>query len=396
MTTSGTVSRWGRGFVAASACWLVIWQATAVLRAPRRVTVTLGLLGFVLHMVFGKAYSLVPSYFDRELAVARAPAVHLPLAIVGTACLALGPLTVVPPVVGTVGAVLWAGGIALFLVTIGWTIRDNLTGSETATGDHNADRRSVDRAANAAMPVAFLYLGAGAYATLAPALGLPALVDGYAPRASHLFAAGTAALLVFAVGFRLLPRFLVASPPEPLVYVVLPAGALGPALLAAGLPAGLLLQVGALVQTVALVGFAAAYGWLFVASDRERLGFYSVLAGSLAGLAVVALGLTFAFGGTTPDLVVVHYRLAVLGFLGLTIVGVAFQFYPPTVGRFPLAGDRTGAAVLVSLAGGLVVEVGGALAGVDLAVVAGRTVALAGAVGYAYLLIGLFVQRARK
>lgn len=35
-------------------------------------------------MVFGKAYTLVPSYFARELAVPSAPAIHLPFALLGT------------------------------------------------------------------------------------------------------------------------------------------------------------------------------------------------------------------------------------------------------------------------------------------------------------------------
>lgn len=396
MTSSAAVSRWARGFVAASAVWLVVWQAATLVGFPRRVTVTFALFGFVLHMVFGKAYSLVPSYFDRELAFTRAPSVHLPLALGGTGALAVAPLSIVPSAVGTVGAVLWAAGIAVFLGTILWTIRDNITGSETGTGDHNAHRRPVDRVANAAMPVAFLYLALGAYATLAASVPLPSLFDGFAPRASHLFAAGTAALLVFAVGFRLLSRFLVASPPRPLVYVVLPAGALGPALLAAGLPAGPLLQAGAVVQTIAVVGFAVAYCWLFVTSDRNRLAFYGVLAGALAGLAVVAFGLYFALVGTNPDLIVAHYRLALLGFLGLTIVGVAFQFYPPSVAQFPGGGDRLATATLGGLVGGLLLEVGGLLAGRALPVIGGRSLALGGAVGYAYLLLGLFVQRARQ
>lgn len=395
MTSSATVSRWSRGFVAASACWLVIWQAATLAGSPRRTLVTLGLFGFVLHMLFGKAYSLVPSYFDRELAVSRAPSVHLPLAVAGTGCLAVAPLAAVGPVVGTVGALLWAAGVTVFLMTILATIRDNLTGAETGTGDHNADRRPVDRAANAVMPVAFLYLALGSYATLAARLALPMLVDGYPPRVSHLLAAGTAALLVFAIGFRLLPRFLVATPPRSLVYVVLPAGALGPALLAFGLPSGPLLKAGAVVESVAVVGFAAAYGWLFRTTERNRLAFYGILAGALAGLAVISFGSFFAFEGIHPAMVVAHYRLALLGFLGLTIVGVAFQFYPPTVARFPLAGERLAIGILLGLAGGLAVEVAGIVAGFHPAVLGGRVLTFLGAVGYAYLLLGLFVQRAR-
>ncbi len=68
--------------------FLVAWQALVLAGAPRGATVVLGLLGFVLHGVFAKAYTLVPSYFARELAVPRAPTVQLPLTALGAAGLA--------------------------------------------------------------------------------------------------------------------------------------------------------------------------------------------------------------------------------------------------------------------------------------------------------------------
>ena len=83
--------------------------------------------------------------------------------------------------------------VAVFLLAIGWTVRDNLTGAETGTGDANADRRPVDRAANAFVPVVAAYLAVGSYGLLAVHAGLPFPLDGYRPRASHLLAAGTAA-----------------------------------------------------------------------------------------------------------------------------------------------------------------------------------------------------------
>jgi len=165
----------------------------------------------------------------------------------------------VPRAVGAAGALLWAAGVAVFLGTLGWTVRDNLTGAETGTGEHNADCRPVDRLANAAVPVVGVYLAVGTYVLLAVHLPLPTILDGYPVRLSHLLTAGTAALLVFAVGFRLLPRFLVTHPPRWLVPAVLVAGALGPALIAAGLPGGPLLMAGAALETVAVIGFAGTY-----------------------------------------------------------------------------------------------------------------------------------------
>jgi hypothetical protein len=80
------------------------------------------------------------------------------------------------------------------------------------------------------------HLAAGAYATVAGRTPLPLLFDGYLPRASHL--------------------------------------------LAAGLPGGLLLQTGAVLKAVAVVGFALAYAGLYRQTNRNRM----------AGAVLLALG----------------------------------------------------------------------------------------------------------
>lgn len=423
---AGEVTRWARRFVATSIVFLVVWQVGAVVAVlprigavlpqagveaaplPRETLVSLALYGFVLHTVFGKAYSLVPAYFDRSLGHPLAPAVHLPLTALGAVGLAAEPLSGVPEVVGDLGALFWAAGVAVFVVALGWTLRDNPLGRETGTSEANAHRKQVDQFANAFVPVVIGYLLVGTYGTVSGVRVFPDSLPILAfAQTAHLLAAGTAALLIFAVGFRLFPRFLVASPPRTLVAVVLPAGALGPAILASGLYRGWWFRVGALLQAIAVVGFALAYAALFVRSERRRVGFYSVLAGVTAGVFGVLVGLHFAFsgvttmfGGVTAALVSVHFRLNVLGFLGLTIVGASYQFYPPTVGTFPGASDRTALASVVLVGLGLLAELGGALAGSKIAVadsgilvVFGRTSALAGAVAVAWLVLGVFRER---
>jgi len=391
---SATTSRWSRVLVAVGLVALVAWQVAVLVGLPRRTAVTLGVYGFVLHVVFGKAYALVPSYFDRDLAWSVAPAVQFPLSVVGVAGLALGPVAGVPDFAGAIGAVAWTLGVAVFLATLLATVRTNLTGAETGTGEHNADRRPVDRAANLFVPVVLAYLAVGTWETLAGATAVPGLLDGYPPRVSHLLAAGTAALLVFAVGFRLLPRFLVARIERPLPWLVLFAGAIGPALIAVGIPGGSLLHAGAGLEAVAMLGWAVAYVRLYRATERDRVGFYGPLVGVAAGLVGVALGLSMALGSVSQALTVAHYRLNVLGFLGLTIVGVTYQFYPPTVGRFPGAGDRLALGSMALLGMGLSVEVAGALATHSTVTTVGRIVSLVGALAYAYLVLGVFVQRA--
>lgn len=389
------VSKWSRRFVVASAAFLLLWQASELAAVPRRTSVTLGLYGFVLHMIFGKAYALIPSYFDRALAATWPPVVQFPLTTAGAVLLALGPLPGVPQLVGTVGSLLWVLGVGVFLGAILWTIRDNPSGRETGTSEANRDRRRIDRLSNAFMPVALGYLAVGSYETVAVNTGLPLVFDGYVPRISHLLAAGTAAMLVFAIGFRLLPRFLVATPPRGFILLVLPTGSLGPVLLAAGLGRGQLFQLGAVLEAVAVLAFAVTVVVLFVRSDRRRVGFYGVLGGVLSGSIAVLLGLLLAFGLGSSGLVTAHFRLNILGFLGLTIVGLAYQFYPPSVGTFTGASNRTAAGSILGLASGLFLESYGYALDIGTIIGLGQLLGLLGALMYLYLLVGLFFERYR-
>ena len=393
--SAAAVTRRVQRFLFVALAFLLAWQFAALAGASRHVQVLFGLYGFVFHVVFAKAYSLVPSYFARELALPRAPAIQLPLSVLGVVGLAAAGLGA-PRGVGTAGAALWLAGVLVFVGALAWTVRDNPTGSETGTGEAKADRRAVDRYANAFVPVVLLYLLAGSYDMLAARLGLPTVAASGGPPVSHLFAAGTATLLVLAIGFRLLPRLLVERPPTWLVVVSLPAGAIGPILLSREFLADLPFQVGAAHEAVAVAGFATAVGWMIARSDRRRVGVYAVLAGATAGVLGVLLGLDFAFRGLpTAGLADAHARLNLLGFLGLTIVGVTLHFYPPGAGQFRGAGDRTAFVALGLLAGGLLVEVVGLAGGFDLATTVGRLSVLTGAVGYAYLIAGLLWQNRR-
>jgi hypothetical protein len=206
MTTALRTSRWARRFVFAGACWLVVWQTVVLAGVSQRTWVLPALLGFVFHTVFGKAYSLIPTYFDRELSTTRLMPVHFLSAVGGTAVLTLG-VQRSNDLLSTTGGLLWIVAVLLFAATIGWSIRDNLAGSETGTGESKAHLASIDRFANPFMLIAFCYLIVGSYELLAVNSGIPPLLDGYPPRAVHLLAAGTGGLIVFSVGFRLITRF---------------------------------------------------------------------------------------------------------------------------------------------------------------------------------------------
>ncbi|MHB9286178.1 hypothetical protein ACKVMT_03960 [Halobacteriales archaeon Cl-PHB] len=386
------ISRWARRFLLVAGGFLVLSQVSAIAGLPRRTEVILGLLGFVVTVVFGKAYSLVPSYFDRSLSVPRAPMVHLPLAAVGVLGLATRPLSGVPDLAASLGALAWAGGVAVFLGTMAVTLRDNPIGSETGTSEANAKRQRLDRLANGFMPVSLAYLAVGTYALAASVLGLPTVFDGYLPRGLHLIAVGFALLLLFAVGFRLLPRFLSADSPAGLAPVVLPAGAVGPVLIAWGLPNGRLFQAGAALEGIALGGFALAFFVLYHRSDRDRVGFTGPLLGLTAGLVGVGLGVSFAFGTRTVALTTAHLRLNVFGLLGTTIVGVIYQFYPPAVGQWPLTGDDLALASLVGMALGVAgIAFGPLVAG--LVTLAGHVVLALAGVALLYQLLAVISRQ---
>jgi len=399
-TPAERISGWSRRFATASAVFLLAWGVGSLAGIPTRADVFLGLFGFVFHMVFAKGYSLIPTYFDRDLEPSWLPAVQFPLTVLGAACLAaaavagsvpVAPLAWLP--LATAGALLWSGGVGVFVGGLGWSLRDNLAGRETATGEHNRHREPVDRFANLFVPVALAYLAVGSYGLLASVTPAPPLFDGYAPRVTHLLAAGTATLLVFAIGFRLFPRFLCASPPRALVGLVLPLGAIGPVGLAWSVPAGDALPVFAVLQAVAVVGYAAAVFTLFVGADSRRVGMYGVVLGAVGGLVGVTLGLGFAFAGVTPEWLAAHARVNLLWFLGATVVGVAYQFYPPAASRYPGGNDRTAAVSMGAIAAGVAVEAAGLVtAGVAVQAV-GRSLALAGSCLYAYLLVGVFASR---
>ena len=292
------------------------------------------------------------------------------------------------------GVVAWGIGSVLFVATIGWSVRDNLTGRETGTGETKTDRRHVDRFANGFVPVALGYLLVGAGLSLAAALGTPSLspVVVGAPL-THLFAAGTAGLLVFALGFRLLPRFLVVEPREWLVAVALPAAAAGSLVLVWGFNSGLHFRIGAALLALALGCFALAYADMFYRSDRRRVGLYTFFVAVVAGVVAGGFGLHMAVAGLTIEFIDVHVRVALLGFLGLAVVGISYQFYPPGVSSLSLVDDRTAATAVAFLSVGVGVECVGLLVGQVDVVTAGQGVALVGAGLHAFVVGAVFVER---
>ncbi|WP_144797332.1 hypothetical protein [Halorubrum depositum] len=402
---AAAISRWSRRYVLVGAIAFCCWQAATVAGLPRRTAVALALFGFVFNVVFGKAYALVPAYFDAELVSERAPQVQFPFAVAGAACLAIDPLLGrgLRVELAALGSVLWAIGVAVFVGSIAVTIGGPLRRGATGTGDHNADRRRVDRFANHFVPVVLLYLLAGTYETVAGQTGaLPPLI-GVRAAATHLLAAGAATLLVVTLGFRLLPRFLGARPARWSAALVLPAAATAPGLIAVGFVDERWLPIGAALMAIAMVGFALVVSGMWVRSDTRRIGLYALPPSAAFGVIGVLFGGHFALGGASAALIETHLRVNLLGFLGLMIVGTSFQFYPPRLGVFPGSSNRMASVTIATLGCGLGIEIlgvvapailGPATAAVSAEPIAfGRRLTLLGALGYAYLVASVFAAR---
>lgn len=403
------VGRWSRAFTAASLAFLVLWRTAAAASGlastdlfppwaasvspsvPHRSVVTLAVLGFVCHLVFGKAYLLVPSYYQRVHPPSRVPGVHLALTGAGALLLAAGPLAGVPDAAADWGALAWAAGVAAFLGSLARSLR----GALAATGLLGDAATASERAAMAVLPVPFAYLAAGAYGTVALHWPVPLAAAATPARVTHLYAAGLAALLVFALGVRLLPRFLDAEPTPLLTVPTLAAGAVGPGLLAASLWEGALFRVAAALETVAVTGFALQTAVVCARSDRRTVGLYGVLAGALVGVAGVVTAAGVAAGWVSPALVAAHASLALGGFLAVTALGFLVQFYPPAGGEGSTGANALTGAMLAAFGGGVALEAVGSVAagpGGGEVAAGGTLVSLAGAVGIA----GLVATRLRR
>ncbi len=168
--------------------------------------------------------------------------------------------------------------------------------------------------------------------------------------------------------------------------------AIRPAVLVVDFGGGWFFQVGAVIEVLAIVGFAAAYLEMFRRSERRRIGFYVFIVAVAAGVVVSGLGSYMAVGGMTSGAATIHARVALTGFLGLAIVGVSFQFYPPAVASLPGISDQTAGLAVVLIGSGLGLEIGGLVGNIPVIVSAGRWLTATGAVVYAVVLFAVFAE----
>lgn len=390
---SGRVGRWTRAFVGWSSISFVGLATLVAMGSNRFTLAVVGLFGFVLPMVFGMAYVLLPPYVGRTLDQPRLAGLHFGLAVVGFSGLLLWAGGVGSFGVARLGLWAWTLGVVVFVGSIGSTAARALRanpGSVLRLGDRP---QRTTRLATAMLPIALAVLLLGHVVALALIdspdafhLAFPALV--------HLAGAGFAALLVFALGARLLLGFFHVDPPRSLVAVIVLPGAVGPLLLATQPTGSTWFLAGGILESAAMVAYLGLVASVAVRTDARRPGLAGILLGAVAGVAATGVALGVVRGHLPGALLDLHAVLVLQGFFGLTIAGYAFQFFPVTTGHTPGATPWGARTVIGLLAIGLALDTlgapvthvaGGTHAGPSVALTGAR-LTLAGAIGYAYLL----------
>lgn len=380
---SGRLSLWTRYFTMASALSFVGTEALVVFGARRTLVTTAALFGFVCPMIFGMAYLLIPSFVGRTLVDYRLPGVHFVLAYSGAVGLIAGRMAEITDLTRA-GVVLWSLGVVFFVGVLAWTVVPALRERPAVlTRSEDRPERST-RLATAMIPVSLGYLVFGTVALLGwagfesiPAVSFPAVV--------HYYGAGFGALLIFALGVRLVSGFFHVTLPRAGTWIVLGSGALGPGLLATSFWAGVAFRVGAVLQTAAVVGYAGLVGYVFWQSERRRLGLYGILLGAIAGVVATGINVPTAFGIVAPGQLSAHATTIVSGFFALTIVGYVLQFFAITSGRGRGATTRVVVGTMGMLAVGPLFRAGGLLIAMPALSRGGALLSLCGAGTYGYL-----------
>lgn len=365
------VSRWTRYFLLVGAAGFVAARLALVVGVPLLTTVWILLFLFVFPIVFGQAYLLVPSYAGRAFFDSRVTALHFGVTVLAGIGLVLSALYAGTAWLRPIGVGLWTVGIALFLGGLVWTVRDRCRPAYVLEVIRSDESPTPFRAF---VPVAFGYLSIGTLALVSSTTSGLSIV-GSTPSVVHLYLAGTAASLIFALGSHLVPRFFRADVSHWLVVGTLGTGAVGPALLVAGFqswnPAWLLAGGGLL--SVAFLGYAGFVLEAFVTGSRNGIGHYGIVGGAIAGVfgAVAGLGLALAISASgfgtglllgSSKLLPMHLRVMLDGFLSLTILGYVIEFYPQRSDGFG-GGDVVAGSSLLFVGLGLVLYCAGLVQG---------------------------------
>lgn len=176
------------------------------------------------------------------------------------------------------------------------------------------------------------------------------------------------------------------APPRYLTWGLLVAGAVAPALLVWHFLRPPLFYVGAALELLALAAYAGIVGVVASRTDRRRVGLYGIAFGSIAGLGGVVAAMLAATGVVPTRWTDIHVTAMVDGFLLMTIIGYAYQFFPVTSRQFRGATRETALASIGLLAGGVTFAVVGSATATPWRELPGAVLGLLGTGVYAYLM----------
>jgi hypothetical protein len=387
MVGAGGVSLWTRLFAMGSALSMAALQVAFVFDTSYRTVGIIGLFGAVLPMVFGMAYLLVPSYVGETLTTEWLPAVHLGITYVAVGLLLGGELWGAEYVLTSIGTLLWSIGIGIFVGGLLWTVLPALAADPAAMRPPENRPQWTTQLVMILIPVAVGYLCIGTVGFISLVPTFPTLIESTFPSVVHFYATGFAALLIFALGIRLLTGFFNVTPPTSLSWLVLLCGAVAPGLLSANFWQSPWFVVGAGVELIAVAGYAVLVAVVAYRTENRRIGLYGIGLGGLSGLIAVGIATANVVGlGWAPS-IAAHVPLVLNGFLFLTIIGYAYQFFPIS-NEWWGASDQAGIATILLLGAGTAVQVTGIAVDNSWLHVGGSTGALIGVTGYAYLMAG--------
>lgn len=283
------------------------------------------------------------------------PGLHLVLAYTGTGLLVVDRLTTVDVALGGLGAVLWSLGVSIFVGSISWTVIDAFSSNRDAAVTAIERHQQSTCLATVVVPIALGYLVVGTVALLSLSTPLPDYVGATVPAVVHYYGAGFAALLVYGLGIRLLTGFFHVRLSQALSRAVLVSGSLAPAILVTNFLDGWGFALGASLEGVAMLGYAGLVGSVVYRTARYRVGLVGIGLGAVFGVLAVALAV-FVVAGRFGRLVDAHAIAMLNGFLLLTIVGYAVQFFPVVNRQFSGATERTVMSTFLLIATGVTIQ----------------------------------------
>lgn len=292
-------------------------------------------LGFIGLMIMGMAQQFIPLYSGREMWSGRGALLQVVVSVTGVILLLLDD-----PRMEFIGLGLWLLGTLLFLLWILLTIRSKKF-PVSPQGKH-PEFRSMDILGIPMTSAAVLYLIAASLGfLLASGPDRVPLVDFAADHwfsFFHLYTLGFILLMVFGVGFHLLPRFTDTVPNLRIAQAITAIALPGPAFVALTMPflnepsVEIVFAIAALFEASAAILFAALVLDLWRRSEHRRP---ATAFNAMAGLWLI-LGVTFAslFGIMPPtrlEWAPVHGWVNLLGFAGFEIFGVTHEVLPPFI-----------------------------------------------------------------